>query len=55
MLKLNGALLCGGSLLDTVWVVSAAHCFDRLRSWRNLTVVLGRLRGASFCQETILE
>ncbi|XP_032466581.1 coagulation factor VII isoform X2 [Phocoena sinus] len=41
MLKLNGALLCGGSLLDTVWVVSAAHCFDRLRSWRNLTVVLG--------------
>ncbi|XP_059936064.1 coagulation factor VII [Mesoplodon densirostris] len=41
MLKLNGALLCGGSLLDTVWVVSAAHCFDRLSSWRNLTAVLG--------------
>ncbi|XP_023973233.1 coagulation factor VII [Physeter macrocephalus] len=41
MLKLNGALLCGGSLLDTVWVVSAAHCFDRLGSRSNLTVVLG--------------
>ncbi|XP_037656489.1 coagulation factor VII [Choloepus didactylus] len=43
MLKLNGELLCGGTLLDATWVVSAAHCFDRfnLRHMKNLTVVLG--------------
>lgn len=41
MLKLKGALLCGGTLLNTSWVVSAAHCFDRIRSWKDLTVVLG--------------
>uniref|UniRef100_A0A8C4N576 Coagulation factor VII n=1 Tax=Equus asinus asinus TaxID=83772 RepID=A0A8C4N576_EQUAS len=41
LLKMNGELLCGGTLLDTTWVVSAAHCFDRIRSWKNLTVVLG--------------
>lgn len=48
MLKLNGALLCGGALLDVTWVVSAAHCFDRIRNWRNLTVVLGRFWGYLF-------
>ncbi|XP_062959509.1 coagulation factor VII [Cynocephalus volans] len=41
LLTLNGALLCGGTLLDTSWVVSAAHCFDKIKSWKNMTVVLG--------------
>ncbi|XP_017518364.2 coagulation factor VII [Manis javanica] len=41
VLRLNGALLCGGVLLDATWVVSAAHCFDRIKNWRNLTVALG--------------
>ncbi|KAF6376175.1 coagulation factor VII [Rhinolophus ferrumequinum] len=41
-LKLNGGLLlCGGTLIDTTWVVSAAHCFDKITSWKNLTVVVG--------------
>ncbi|XP_015399937.1 coagulation factor VII [Panthera tigris] len=40
-LKLDGVLMCGGALLDAAWVVSAAHCFDRIRNWENLTVVLG--------------
>uniref|UniRef100_A0A7N5K3B2 Coagulation factor VII n=1 Tax=Ailuropoda melanoleuca TaxID=9646 RepID=A0A7N5K3B2_AILME len=41
ILKVKGALLCGGTLLDASWVVSAAHCFEKLSNWKNLTVVLG--------------
>ncbi|XP_034858818.1 coagulation factor VII isoform X2 [Mirounga leonina] len=41
VLKVDGALLCGGTLLDAAWVVSAAHCFETVKNWRNLTVVLG--------------
>ncbi|XP_011745814.2 LOW QUALITY PROTEIN: coagulation factor VII [Macaca nemestrina] len=41
LLLVNGAQLCGGTLINTIWVVSAAHCFDKIKSWRNLTAVLG--------------
>ncbi|GAB1292992.1 Coagulation factor VII [Apodemus speciosus] len=41
VLKINGLLLCGAVLLDTRWIVTAAHCFDNIRNWGNITVVLG--------------
>lgn len=42
MLKFNEALLCGAVLLDTRWIVTAAHCFDKFGKLVNITVVLGR-------------
>lgn len=41
-LMLDKVLLCGGTLIDATWVVSAAHCFDRVKSLENLTAVVGR-------------
>ncbi|XP_006720026.2 coagulation factor VII isoform X4 [Homo sapiens] len=41
LLLVNGAQLCGGTLINTIWVVSAAHCFDKIKNWRNLIAVLG--------------
>lgn len=40
MLKVDGVMLCGGTLIGSTWVVSAAHCFDKIKL-KNLTVVLG--------------
>ena len=42
-LRYNGRHICGASLLNQNWVLSAAHCVDQSNDERRYSLALGRL------------
>ncbi|CAK1547338.1 unnamed protein product [Leptosia nina] len=40
-LRLGGSHFCGGSILKAEWILSASHCFDRIRYVQYITALVG--------------